>query len=558
MMSMIAGPDALAVEAGARVLATDGNAVDAAVTCAFLQGVVNPTNTGLGGYVVLTMHRAQDTHGRATCLDAPGTAGSRVDPAMWADRYMQPDPSGWGYLLRDKINEFGYTSICTPGTVRGLATILARWGTISLADAVEPAARVAEIGFPVDERVAAHWNTPFQLSSGTTILDYVRANPEASRLYLKADGTTHRTGETIRNAGYAATLRRIGERGADEFYAGDLGSQIASDLAANGSFVTASDLQSYRVRDVEPVVGTYRDHTVATSPSPHGGPTLVAILNILEGWDLTSLGHNSAEYVLRFGLAMKAAFADRNLYLGDPIVVDDRVGWMTSSERSKYWRQRIDKGDLIEDVVLPEASGTAHVSVVDAARNHVALTHSLGASSGVITPGLGFMYNNSMANFHPLPGHPNSMAPGKSRTTGMAPTILYRNGAPTLVLGASGATRIITALAQVIVNVVDFGMSPQEAIFAPRFDSQGGPIRCHLRIPEFVCEAVRRRHPIERVAVAHGGFGLVHAIGIDPGTGRLTGGADAGSAGMALEAPHLSLMESGPAAPPSSAGPPAA
>jgi gamma-glutamyltranspeptidase/glutathione hydrolase len=148
---------------------------------------------------------------------------------------------------------------------------------------------------------------------------------------------------------------------------------------------------------------------------------------------------------------------------------------------------------------------------------------------------MGFMYNNSMINFHPLPGHPNSIAPGKGRTTGMSPTIVYRDGQPLLVIGAPGATKIVTAVAQVILNVLDFGMPVGEAVYAPRFDSQGGPIRTQLRIPESVCAEVRREHPVERLPTAHGGIALVHAIGIDPATGRLSGGADAGSAGVALE-----------------------
>ena len=163
------------------------------------------------------------------------------------------------------------------------------------------------------------------------------------------------------------------------------------------------------------------------------------------------------------------------------------------------------------------------------------MTHSLGGSSGVITPGLGFMYNNSMINFNPLPGHPNSIAPGKGRTTGMTPTIVYRDGRPVLVIGAPGATKIITSVAQVIVNILDFGMSPQEAILAPRFHSQGGPILCQLRIPESVCAEVRRHHPVTRLPMGHGGLALVHAIAIDPASGRLSGGADTGSAGMAIE-----------------------
>jgi gamma-glutamyltranspeptidase / glutathione hydrolase len=311
---------------------------------------------------------------------------------------------------------------------------------------------------------------------------------------------------------------------------------MTADLSANGAFVTAEDLATYRVQDVAPTVGTYRGYTIARNQPPHGGPTLVEILNILEGWDLRSLGHNSAAYVLRMAMAMNAAFADRNPWMADPAFVDVPLERMTSKERAAEWRERIEAGELIEPKFgAVAAPATTHVCVVDRHGNCVALTHSLGSSSGVITPGLGFMYNNSMANFHPLPDHPNSIAPGKSRTTGQAPTIVYRDGRPVLVIGAPGGTKIINAIAQVIVNHLDFGMSVQEAIYAPRLDSQGGPILAQIRIPQTVIDEVRRTHPINRLPQAHGGIAFVHAIGIDPVNGALSGGADAGTAGMALE-----------------------
>ena len=343
------------------------------------------------------------------------------------------------------------------------------------------------------------------------------------------------TGDIIRNPDYAATLRLIGDRGADDFYTGLLAERMAADLAAGGSFVTAADLAGYRIRDEDPAVGTYRGFVIATAQAPHCGPTLLEILNIVEGWDLRAMGHNTPAYILRVAMAMKAAFADRSRHLGDPAFGPVPVSWMTSRERADWWRAKIDAGDEIGvDPTPAEAPGTTHVSVVDAAGTCVALTHSLGGSSGVISPGLGFMYNNSMINFHPVPGHPNSIAPGKGRITGMTPTIVYRDGRPVLVIGAPGATRIVTAIAQVIINHLDFGMGIQEAVLAPRFDSQGGPIACQSRIPASVCAAVRLRHPIERAAVGHGGFALVHAIAIEPADGRLSGAADTGSAGMAI------------------------
>jgi gamma-glutamyltranspeptidase/glutathione hydrolase len=232
---------------------------------------------------------------------------------------------------------------------------------------------------------------------------------------------------------------------------------------------------------------------------------------------------------------MKAAFADRNPLLGDPEYVEVPLGHMTSKERAREWRERMDRGqEIAVSFVPPGPPSTTHVSVVDGQGNCVALTHSLGSSSGVITPGLGFMYNNSMVNFHPWSGHPNSIAPHKSRTTGMTPTIVYQAGRPLLVIGAPGATRIITSVAQVILNVLDFGMRISDAVLAPRFDCQGDRIVCQARIPEYVCARVRAKHPIRRLPHSHGGLALVHAIAIDPRTGELAGGADAGSGGMAL------------------------
>ena len=532
---MIVAPEALAVDAGAEVLARGGNAIDAAVTCAFVQGVVDPHDTSIGGFALLTIQLAGDPPVAARVMDAPAVAGSLAAADTWADVYLGPNPGGWGFALRGRVNESGYASICTPGAVRGLGAMLDRWGTITLDEAVEPAARIAEEGFAVDGRIATYWQSPSPYPGMPRLLEQLQANAEGARIFLKPNGMPYMTGEVIRNPDYANTLRRLGAADADDFYCGDLGARIAADLAAGGSFVTAADLAGYRTRDEAPVVGTYRGYTIATAPAPHCGPTLIEILNIVEGWDLRSLGHNSPEYILRVAMAMKAAFADRGRHLGDPVFGDIPVAWMTSKQLADEWRGRIDQGEGIGGDPAPaEAPGTTHVSVVDRDGTCVALTHSLGGSSGVVSPGLGFMYNNSMINFHPLPGHPNSIAPGKSRLTGMTPTIVYRDGRPVLVIGAPGATRIVTAIAQVIINHLDFGMTIQEAVLAPRFDAQFGPIACQSRIPGSVCAEVRLRHPIERAAVGHGGFALVHAIAIDPADGRLSGAADAGAAGMAI------------------------
>lgn len=532
MRGMIVAAEPLAVEAGARVLMAGGNAVDAAVTCAFAQAVVNPQMCGVGGYALMTLQLA----GQAApiLLDAPAVAGARVSPAMWQDRVIGMNPDGWGYFLHGKVNDCGYQSICTPGTVRGLAAILSRWGSIGWADAIAPAVELAEAGYLVDTHLANRWKTRRRYPESCSLLDYVEANAEARRIYLNAEGRPYDEGEIIRNPDYAATLRRLASAGPDDFYTGELAARISADLAANGAAVTADDLREYRIRDEQPVEGSYRGLRVVSSQPPHGGPTLIAILNILEGYNLAALGHNTPDYIYLVSMAMKAAFADRNLFLGDPAFVNVPLGWMTSKARAAEWRANIDSGRPIRvDQVPSGPPDTTHVSVVDAQGNCVALTHSLGVSSGVITPGLGFMYNNSMINFDPIPGGRNSIAPGKGRSTGMAPTIVYRDDRPMLVLGAPGASRIITSVLQVLLNVIDFGMSPSDAVAAPRFDCQGERIVCHLRIPEYICAQVRERHPIIRMPQSHGAHGLVHAITIAE-DGTLRGGADTGASGMAL------------------------
>ena len=536
---MIVAPQPQAVEEGAKVLMNGGNAIDAAVTCAFVQMVIDLHCCGIGGYTLLTLQLAPaftDGNSKATVLDAPALAGSKVDSAMWEDKVIRSNPDGWGYFLEGKVNDSGYQSICTPGAVMGLSTMLGKWGTISWEQVIGPAAQIADEGFIVESTLANSWKSKAKFPEACSTLDHIKENVESSRIYLKSDGQPYDAGERLRNPDYARTLRHLAKEGADDFYHGELAERIIEDLAANDSYVTAEDLRNYQLREDEAIVGTYRDYALSTAPSPHGGPTLLAILNILEGYDLSSFDHNSVDYIFLVSMAMKAAFADRNQHLGDPAFVEVSLDWMTSKDRAREWRQHIDKSEPIDVEFTPsESPDTTHVSVVDSKGNCVALTHSLGMSSGVITPGLGFMYNNSMVNYHPLPGHPNSIAPGKSRTTGMAPTIIYKGDKPVFVIGAPGATRIITSIVQVIINVLDFGMSISDAVHAPRFDCEVDLIKCQARIPEIVCAEIRKKHPVERMPQSHGGLGLVHAITIDPESGKLAGGADTGSGGMALE-----------------------
>lgn len=534
MPAMIVAPQPLAVEEGAKVLQRGGNAYDAALACAFMQFILDPHSCGVGGYLLLTHHPAGAKEPQ-NVLDAPALAGSRASAMMWENRVLGPNPSGWGFFLRGKVNEDGYQSICIPGMMRGLGAIHSRWCTWKWPDLIAPAIRIAEDGFVVGAHLARRWKDKPQFYEDSSLLEKLSVTPATAEIYLKADGTPFDEGELLRNPDYGRTLRQLANAGADDFYHGELAGMIVGDLAAHESWITPQDLMVYSERDAAPVVTNYRGYTVVTSPPPHGGPTLAAMLKILEGYDLDSLAHNSPEYIHLVSMAMKAGFADRNRLLGDPQFVKVPLERMLSTERAEHWRKVINAGEPIDCArIQPGSKNTTQVTVVDNEGACVSLTHSLGSSSGVITPGLGFMYNNSMVNFFPYAGHPNSIEPRKGRTTGMTPTVVLDGSQPVLVLGAPGATRIITAVLQVILNRLDFGMSITEAVLAPRFDCQGNKIFCQSRIPEFVCAEVRKKHPIERIPEAHGGMALVHAISIQPETGRLHGAADTGADGMAL------------------------
>ncbi len=333
--------------------------------------------------------------------------------------------------MKDKVNDDGYQSICIPGIVRGLEAIHQRWCTWKWADLIAPAIETAEKGFVVGHHLANRWKAKPQFYEDSSLFQKLSVCAAAGEIYLKADGTPYDEGDVLRNSDYARTLRRLATAGPADFYTGELAATICADLTRNGSWVTPHDLAAYRVRDEAPVVTTYRGYTVITSPAPHGGPTLAAMLKILEGYDLSAMPHNSPEYIRLVALAMKGAFADRNRSLGDPHVVDVPLAEMLSDERAAHWRSVIDSGQPIETTrIQPGSKTTTQVTVVDKLGNCVSLTHSLGSSSGVITPGLGFMYNNSMINFHPYAGHANSIAPHKGRTTGMTPTIVLDGDRP--------------------------------------------------------------------------------------------------------------------------------
>ena len=346
-------------------------------------------------------------------------------------------------------------------------------------------------------------------------------------IYCDESGQSHSIGQTVKNPDMAATYQRIASEGADIFYRGEIADQIDTDMQANGGLLRKQDLADYESETTTALWGAYRGLDISTNHPPGGGVMLVEMLNMLECFDLEAMGHNSPEYIRTLAEVMKIATTDKDNFVGDPRFVDVPVERLTDKGYAGEKAARIKRGERahVERLNLPESSGTTHVTVVDKAGGIVTMTHSLGMMSGVITPGLGFMYNGCMAVFDPRPGRAGSIAPGKSRFSSVCPTIIFDKGKALLAIGAPGGTQIVMGVLQSILNFVDFGMTPQEAVLAPRFSATSDTILVTARIPrysyrELESEGYRFLRSPYSYQIAS-----VHAIGFDD-NGEPSGGAD--------------------------------
>lgn len=481
-MALIVCPQPQAAEIGLEVMRRGGNAIDAAVTCAFVQGVIDPQMCGIGGCGVMLVHSPQ--HGDAL-LEFYSTAGSLCREDQWEGLYLREAADRYGYVLEGWVNDVGYQSVGVPGTVAGLYEALTRFGTISWDQAISPAIPLARDGFPVSGFMHGFWTTdygPDVVASASRI----QATAEAKKIYTH-DGALYAVGEPMVQADYARTLSLLARDGPDAFYRGEIAQAIAADFAANGGFITSEDLAAYRVSVTEPLRGTYRGLTVAAAGPPAGGLTLLQMLNFLEGYDLGAAGWPSTEAARVLVEAMAWAVADRELHVADPRFVDIPTGALADKHYAAKAREVLAASALPAD-----RADTTQVCVVDDSGNAVSLTHTLGSSSGVVTPGLGFGYNDYMNCFDPRPGRPNSVRPGKTRVTMMTPTMVFDRGKLRVCVGAPGGTKIVTGVLQTLVNVIDHEMSPVEAVSAPRVDFQGDVVQAEGRVPAVVCSGLER------------------------------------------------------------------
>ncbi|HKW92063.1 MAG TPA: gamma-glutamyltransferase [Methylomirabilota bacterium] len=531
--AMIVAAQPEATEAGADILKAGGNAVDAAIACALVQGVVDPMMCGIAGFGSCGI--ARPSAGFHGYIDFHAPAPLAVRPDMWADRIESEARDGYGFILRGRVNDIGYQAICVPASLRAYRDAHREHGRLPWEQIVEPAIAWAEGGFTVRPHVGSWWAEDGQMGRAANH-ERLAFTPASRRLYCRPDGTPKRVGDQVVNRDLGQTLRLIAKHGDEVFYEGEIAHAIVEDMRRHDGLIGSLDLRGWRTVRNMPLWGTYRGYRVSSNRPPGGGVLLLQMLNILEHFDLRGLEHNSAEYVRVVAEAMKRATIDKDRHVGDPKFVEVPVDRLVGKAYAKDLAEEIRAGRKA-DVARFNAGGavsrdTTHVSVIDRDGDCVTMTHSLGMPSGVITDGLGFMYNGCMGVFDPRPGRAGSLAPGKARFSSVVPSIVFEGERPHLVIGAPGATQIAMGVLQVVLNALDFEMTMVEAVSAPRFSATSNAIDVSNRIPR----ATERRLQALGYEVVRSpntyGFAAVHAIRVHPD--GLDGGADPGHDGIVL------------------------
>jgi gamma-glutamyltranspeptidase/glutathione hydrolase len=537
MDSMIVCPEPLAAAIGESVYEAGGNAADAIVAAAFAQGVVNPMLCGIGGGGIMQVYD-RETNSRVV-LNCEVAIGSNPPPAEWVDQFQGRAETVGRFIISSEENQVGHRSVMLPGFVRGVWHLHQTYGSgkLSWSELIAPSIELARSGFEVYPYIAAFMTSETGGDAthdrpGYPNLDRkIAASADGRRTHTKTGGNYYTTGDWLVQSDYASTLQRIAEAGADDFYAGDLGATIADDFERNGGLITREDLRNYAVEAHAPIPATYRGYEVSAPPLASTGPQLIELLNILEHFDLAAFGHNTAGYIDLFARIQRATFADTvrlrctEFEYGMAIAAE-----LTAPERAAYWANRIDGGDRIDVVAGSVKPGTTHVTAVDRDRNAITFTHSTGsiAGSGVMTPGLGFFYNNFLGQYNPVPGHPDSIAPGK-RFGGGIPALFFKDGEPVLAIGAPGGSRIITSVCQAIINALDFGMDMTTAVSVPRFHSEEGQL-LYLE-PNISDSSAAELEALGNTIRRSSYMSRVQAIGIAP-SGLVPGADPRGGAGV--------------------------
>lgn len=511
--AMVASSQPLAVEAAINTLRSGGNAIDAAATATFVLSVVEPMSTGLGGdsFTLIYLNKEE----RLVGINASGRA---------------PRASSVDALLKRGINQMpleGPMSITVPGFLDGVVQCLARHGTVSLREALLPAIFYAENGFPVTEITAQLWERKS---------DRLRGNLESARIYLPG-GKSPEPGQLFRNPDLAQTLRSIAERGIDVFYSGDIGKRIVTAVHDLGGLISLADLTEHRSDWVEPIKTAYRGYEVIEMPPNNQGLAALIALNIVEGYRLFEMTHNSSQYLHCLIEAMKLALSDAQNNVADPDM-STSIDRLLSKEHARERRAQIDihkTRNLVEENAGNISGDTVYVAVVDEQRNVVSMISSLfkAFGSGVTVPGTGLLLQNRGSGFRLEPDHPNTLAPGKRPYHTIMPAMIMRDNQPWACFGLVGGMMQPQGHLQVVCNLIDFEMNPQSALDAPRFRVlEGGMLALEDGLSENVCAQLASLGHIIASDSTEEGFGGGQILLISGGT--LYGGSDHRKDGCAV------------------------
>ena len=538
--AIVASVHELASRAGVEIMQAGGNAVDAAVATGFALAVVHPQAGNLGGGGFLLLRTASgETHFIDFREKAPAAATEN----------MYLDPSG--NVIPD-LSTVGHKSVAVPGSVAGLVYAEKKYGKLTLEKVIAPAIRLARDGF------ALAYEDAHDLRD-----EDLTKFAESKRIFQR-DGNFYQPGEMLKQPELARTLERIA-KDPDAFYRGTLARELAAAIQKGGGLITAADLAAYEVKEREPIRGSYRGYTIIGAPPPSsGGTALVEILNILEGFDLQKSFNRTAATIHLTAESFRRAFYDRADLMGDPDFGKIPVPQLIDKKYADAWRQSIDPdhaspskqlhrppfADLERNASLhpatsAESHNTTHYSIVDAEGNAVAVTTTLNDTFGshATAAGLGFLLNNEMDDFASKQGVPNAygliqgpanaIAPGKRPLSAMTPTIVLKGGKLFLVLGSPGGPTIITTVANILIDVVDFGLDIQTAVNAPRFHHQWLPDQIYVedRLSPDTMNLLRSKG--HKLQVEHF-WGDAECIMIDPKTGERLGASDGRNNGKAV------------------------
>ena len=540
----------IAAQVGVDVLKSGGNAVDAAVATGFCLNVVEPASSSIAGHGQMVVHMSGE--GRTTVIDY----GHRAPRAATADmfRVIGQAVTGNGiYEVEGRANAIGHRSVGVPGVTAGMCRAHELFGSLPLEQLLEPAVHYAREGFEADQ---------FTRSQAAANMPNLVQNKETARIFLP-DGLPPSPGAKIIQSDLADTIERIGREGKDALHTGEIADAINEEMRRNDGLLGTQDLADYEAQVLEPVRTSYRGYEILGSPVPAGLTTGLQTLNILESTNLGDLAPGSPEHLHLFIEAARHAFADRYHFLGDPdfgpvpldgilsagysqeiarLIDRDKANlederelqpWVAYADRSPHdpWRYDLQPRPEPAAHTSPPSEGdcTTHLSVIDSDRNMVACTQTAvgGFGSAVIVPGTGVLLSNGMVVFNPKPGSANSIAGFKRGLNNMSPVLLLRDGKPFLTVGAPGGRRIICRIAQVISNVVDFGMSMQDAITAPSVDAAERETFIDHRIePQIADQLAHMGHNVEVVPEPStgGGFSRPRGVMIDFHTNLLHAG----------------------------------